>query len=130
LNLLPNVCFYGSSFDEVENAKLIYASDLCVAPGEIGLTAMHSLVYGTPVVTHGDFSKQMPEYEAVVSGRSGLFFREGDLLDLTDKINCWLDAGKCRDEVRTDCREIILKKYNPSYQREVIEKAIAGHSYD
>lgn len=130
LNLLPNVCFYGPSFDEVENAKLIYRSDMCVAPGEVGLTAMHSLVYGTPVVTHGDFSKQGPEYEAVVSGRSGLFFREGDILDLTDKIGDWFDGGKCRDEVRADCREIILKKYNPSYQREVIEKAIGGHYCD
>ena len=43
--------FQGAVFDE-SNSELIYHSDLCVSPGNVGLTAIHSLTYGVPVATH------------------------------------------------------------------------------
>ena len=36
--------FYGSSYESSITSQLIYHSDLCVSPGNIGLTAIHSLV--------------------------------------------------------------------------------------
>lgn len=38
-----NVWFYGSCYDEQTNAELIYNADMCVAPGNVGLTAIHAM---------------------------------------------------------------------------------------
>lgn len=72
-NLANNIWFYGACYDEIKNAALIYNADLCVSPGNVGLTAMHSMVFGTPVITHNDFKWQMPEFEAIEPGKTGDF---------------------------------------------------------
>lgn len=57
--------FHGAVFEEIKIAELIYHSDLCVSPGNVGLTAIHSMSYGVPVATHDNFNNQMPEAEAI-----------------------------------------------------------------
>ncbi len=57
-----------------------------VYPGSIGLSILHSLAYGLPVITHGNADRQMPEFEAMEDGKNGLCFKEGDVEDLADKI--------------------------------------------
>lgn len=119
-----NVHFSGACFDDEVTAKFLYHADLCVAPGEIGLTAMHAMVYGTPVITHGDASQQMPEFEAIDPGVSGLFFEPDNKCSLANSIQKWLNQHKDRERVREACREIILLKYNPEVQRDLIDAAV------
>ena len=71
---IERVWFYGACYDEKELSCLIYNADLCVSPGNIGLTAIHSMSYGTPVLTHNNFPYQMPEFEAIEDGITGTFF--------------------------------------------------------
>ena len=52
----------------------------------VGLTAIHSLSFGTPVLTHNNFDNQMPEVQAINEGENGGFFIENDLEDLIKKI--------------------------------------------
>jgi glycosyltransferase involved in cell wall biosynthesis len=122
------VVFYGACHSEDELAPLISAADLCVSPGEVGLTAMHSLVYGTPVVTHDNPEKQMPEFEAIIDGRSGKFYPEGSVTGLAETIKAWLElaAQRGRDTIRDDCQEVIDKYYNPHVQIETINAAVTG----
>lgn len=122
------VQFYGACHDEETLSDLIYAADVCVAPGNVGLTAMHSLVYGTPVITHDEKSWQMPEFEAIVPGVSGDFFIRGNVEDLSLKICEWLEfTSAARDAVRAACCEVIDQKYNPEYQAKVIVSLIRGN---
>ena len=81
LELSNNVWFYGACYDEYKNAELIYNADLCVAPGNVGLTAMHTMVFGTPILTHNDFKWQMPEFEAIVLNETGAFFEKDNVND-------------------------------------------------
>ena len=67
---------YGETFDEAEISKLLNHADLCVSPGNVGLTAMHALAYGVPVATHNDFKNQMPEFEAITPGKTGFSLRK------------------------------------------------------
>ena len=122
--------FYGESFDELANARLIYAADICVAPGEVGLTAMHALVYGTPVITHNAFAQQMPEFEAIVPNFSGAFFEHDSVADLVVCISKWLDGSDSRMEIRKRCRSIIHRYFNTESQREVIDAAVCGNAAD
>ncbi len=124
LGISERVVFYGSCFSEDALGLLISLSDLCVSPGEVGLTAMHSLVYGTPVITHNDPSKQGPEYEAIEDGVTGSFFNIGCKYDLADKIQTWLSTKTDKEQIKKDCMKVIDDKYNPNYQKYVIDAAV------
>lgn len=125
-NLENNIWFYGASYKEEEIGNLIYNSDICISPGNVGLTAMHSLAYGTPVITHSNFTTQMPEFEAIKEGVSGLFFKEDSVESLASKIMelSTIIQAKGKDQIRKDCRKVILEKYNPNYQLNVIKQIL------
>lgn len=123
LGISQQVWFYGACYDEKTNAELIYNADLCVAPGNIGLTAIHCLMFGTPCLTHDNFAYQMPEFEAIKPHFTGCFFKHNDLQDLTNKIETWFTInGGHRDFVRQSCYNEIDNNWNPDYQIDVIDK--------
>lgn len=122
LSLDDSVWFYGSCYDEAINAELIYNADLCVAPGNVGLTAMHVMVFGTPVATHDDFKWQMPEFEAIQEGKTGIFFRRNDAHSIAISINRWFNQQKDREEIRQHCFHEIDTSWTPTFQLDVIRK--------
>lgn len=122
LNLNDSVWFYGPCYNEKEKSNLISNADLCVAPGNIGLTAMDTLMYGTPAITMDNFDYQMPEYEAIKEGITGTFFKENDVNDLGDKIEAWFEKGLDREIVRQNCYNEIDSNWNPQFQIEVFKK--------
>jgi len=127
LKLQNQVWFYGECYDEIKNAELIYNADLCVAPGNIGLTAMHVLMFGCPALTHDDFKWQMPEFEAIKPYKTGLFFKCNDVNDLADKIKEWFRVnGKQRDYIREQCYTEIDTQWTPQFQIDVLHKALEG----
>lgn len=63
--------FLGAIYDEGQLARYFIASTVVVSPGEVGLTAMHAMAYGRPVITHNDLNTQGPEVEAIVDGVTG-----------------------------------------------------------
>lgn len=117
-----SVYFYGACYDESKLARLILASDVTVAPGKVGLTAMHSLAYGVPVVTHHDADQQMPEWEAILDGWNGATFDRGSADSLADALIRAMTFP--RDVVRSRCFEVIDRFYNPNRQAEVIDSAV------
>lgn len=123
-NLKNAIWFFGESYDETEIGNLIYNADICVSPGNVGLTAMHSLVYGTPVVTHSDFPNQGPEFEAIEVNKTGMFFTENNVEDLSKVINDWLTLKRNREQIRKDCFNKIDSFFNPYYQITVLKNML------
>lgn len=125
LGLQDCVWFYGACYDEKELSSLIYNADLCVAPGNIGLSAMHSMVFGTPCITHSDFPYQMPEFEAIHPYKTGCFFKRNDVNDLAERIDEWFKINRdSREQVRKACMDEIDKEWNPYYQIEILKKGL------
>ena len=125
LNIQHQIWFYGPAYNEKELGELIYNADLCVSPGNVGLTAMHSLVYGTPVLTNDDFNNQMPEFEAIENDVTGTFFQSGNLKSLELKLTDWIIKNKNRrNKVRKSCFDKIDTKFNPYYQIRIMSKII------
>ncbi|MBR5455178.1 MAG: glycosyltransferase family 4 protein [Rikenellaceae bacterium] len=116
--------FVGPLYDEREIARYLYYADVCVSPGNVGLTGIHALSYGVPVITNDNFEVQMPEFEAVEQGSTGDFFKENDACSLADRIESWLRRNVDREQVRNQCYEVIDTKYNPAYQVEVVKKVL------
>jgi glycosyltransferase involved in cell wall biosynthesis len=116
-SLIDRIWFYGSCYEEQQIAPLIFNATLTVSPGNIGLTAIHSLVYGTPVITHSNYHKHGPEFEAITSGITGDYFEEDNCTDLSQKISIWIRRSKFeRDVIRRACYKIVDLYYNPDYQ--------------
>lgn len=121
---LDNVWFYGACYDEKQIAQLLYNADLCVSPGNVGLTAMHAMSFGCPVISHNNFPKQMPEFEAIEVGKTGAFFKENDIDSLAEAIRNWINTCNDRESVRKACYKVIDEKYNPHVQLETLRKTI------
>lgn len=125
LGLEDNVKFFGPCYDEDMIGKLLFNANVCVSPGNVGLTAIHSLVYGTPVITHNNFSEQMPEYEAISPGVTGDFFIQDSLIDLSSVIKKWIVLTPFeRELVRYEAYKIIDKFYNPRAQIKILKEVL------
>jgi len=126
LEIENNVWFYGACYDEEKNAELIYNAELCVSPGNVGLTAMHTMVYGTPVITHNDFSHQMPEFEAIHQGETGDFFEYGNVSSLTNHIEEWIKEKRDkRENVRQACYNEIDTSWTPQFQIDILKRHLS-----
>lgn len=123
--LTDNIWFYGACFDENANAELVYNADLCVAPGNIGLTAMHVMMFGCPAISHNSFKWQMPEFESIKPGETGDFFEYDNVEDLTRCISEWFRSKKdCREKVREACYKEIDDYWNPHYQLNLLKRVL------
>ena len=125
LGISNQVWFYGACYDEIQNAELIYNADMCVVPGDIGLTAIHAMTFGVPVVSHDHFPNQGPEFEVIKKGLTGDFFKHNDVQSLSDTIDKWFATHKNdRAEVRKKCYAEIDSQWTPQYQINVIKRVI------
>lgn len=125
LGLMERIWFYGGCYDEMINAEFIINADLCVSPGNVGLTAIHSLSLGCPVITHSSFEWQMPEFEAIKKDVTGDFFERDDVESLAQTISKWFDTHrKNREEVRLACYHEVDTQWNPYFQIDVIKNVI------
>lgn len=124
LNLKKNVWFYGECYNENTNAEIIFNSMVCVSPGNIGLTAIHSLTFGTPIITHNIFSKQMPEHEVIIEYETGSYFKINDVESLSEEVIKWIEIKKndCNNDISKFCYNMIDDKYNPNFQIKILEK--------
>ena len=117
------ICFYGPSYDENINSSFIMLSECCVSPGNVGLTAIHSLSLGTPVITHSNFFNQGPEVESVIQDQTGLFFEENNVVSLSEVIDDMI-VNKKKSSMESFCIEQVKKSWNPTNQASIFDKAI------
>jgi len=122
--------FEGACYDEARLAELIMASNVVASPGRVGLTVIHALTYGVPVVSHSDPSDQAPEWEAIVPGVSGGYFEPGSVEALADALDPWLARPMDDPATASACRSVVERFWNPGYQRWAIERAVLGRPAD
>ncbi len=121
-DLNKQVWLFGPCFDEKVIGELIFNANVCVSPGNVGLTSIHSLMYGTPVITHNNFCKQMPEFETITDGYNGSFFDENTIESLADKIKFWIiKTNQNRLDIRNNCYRVIDEKFNPNVQINILK---------
>lgn len=117
LGIEEQVWLYGPCYDERSLSELFFNASVCVSPGNVGLTAIHSLSYGCPVITHDNFANQMPEFEAIKPGVTGDFYQYEDEYSLAHTIKKWCNkTGAEREAIRNAAYEEIDRKWNVDYQ--------------
>jgi glycosyltransferase involved in cell wall biosynthesis len=79
LGLDDQVRFHGAMHDEAAIAAILRGCAAFCMPEACGLSIIHALAYGLPVIVNDDYRSNGPEYEAVVAGANGLTFPRGDV---------------------------------------------------
>lgn len=116
--------FLGETYDEEFIGTVIDAADLAVVPSYAGLTVVHALAFGTPVVLNDRLEEHGPEWEAVIEGKTGFFYRYGDVGDLSEKISQAIFPVRAKGRMSEACRAIVRDKYNPHRQVETFVRAV------
>ncbi|SCW94918.1 glycosyltransferase family 4 protein [Ancylobacter rudongensis] len=86
LRLDDRILWHGGMTDEGEIAAIANRCRLFVYPGGVGLSLLHAMAYGLPVVVHGERWQHMPEIAAFLSARCGLSFERDNPVALASVI--------------------------------------------
>jgi glycosyltransferase involved in cell wall biosynthesis len=124
--IINDLIFYGYCEDEETACRLLACGDVCVVPGEVGLTGMHAMGVGVPVVSHDNLNVQKPEFEAIVSGKTGAAFKCGDANDLAKTLQMLFSDKEALCEMRENCFKMMDTFFNPDYQSDVICNVVDG----
>lgn len=130
LEIEPAVHFLGAHYDEHFLGLVLSASDISVVPSGAGLSVIHAMAFGTPVIIHDRLDQHFPEWEAVQEGITGFFYKYDDVHDLSLKIEQALFPISCKVQMSAACQSIIRARYNPNRQVETIVnlvRRISGH---
>ena len=121
------VHFLGASFDEEYLGLVLGASDLCVIPSGAGLSIMHSMIFGTPVLIHDDVKNHFPEWEAVIEGETGFYYQYNNINNMAEKIESSLYPEPLKKAMQQNCIDMIKDKYNPFRQEEFFVSAVRSY---
>lgn len=111
LGVSSKIRWEGILLDQDQLAPWFLLSKAFVYPGAIGLSIFHSFSYGLPVITHGNKNNQMPEFAAMIEGKTGLLFKEGDWKCLQRAMGVILADDKNRTRMSTFCKEYVFANF-------------------
>lgn len=114
---------YGKSLEATFSSSSIF-----VFPGGIGLSVVHALSYGLPVITTNNFNFHSPEVELIEQDVNGDFFDDGDYYDLAMVIEKWIPrVQSSSDKIGLACRKSVVDlEYTPSKVSEKILRILAS----
>ncbi|GAA3867413.1 glycosyltransferase [Tessaracoccus defluvii] len=97
-----------------------------VLPERAGLSTIQSLLRGTPVVTAGDPSCQVPEFRAVRNGVTGFLYQRGDVASLAEAMeDCLALVEENRGAVAALCRQEAMENWSPEAHGRAILSVLA-----
>jgi glycosyltransferase involved in cell wall biosynthesis len=103
---------------------VLSACDLSVVPSWAGLSVMHAMGYGTPVLIHDCTAKQSPEWEAVQEGVTGFFYKYENVEHLAEKMEGAIFPSPSKPELSENCKAMIRDRYSPHVQAKAIVRAV------
>jgi glycosyltransferase involved in cell wall biosynthesis len=87
LGVADRLIFTGAIFEDERLAPWMLSARACVYPVNIGLSLMHAMGYGLPVITSDRIIDHGPEVGALRDGENGLFYQHGNVDDFASQ---WL----------------------------------------
>jgi glycosyltransferase involved in cell wall biosynthesis len=98
----------GPIYDEQTISLYMLSSQLFCYPANIGLSIMHAMGYGVPVITGDNISTHNPEIHVLRNGENGILFHHLDSNDLAEKISFALSSPGFLARMGRISRETVL----------------------
>ncbi|MCC7409007.1 MAG: glycosyltransferase family 4 protein [Phycisphaeraceae bacterium] len=124
MNLEPNVLFAGEIYGEDQLAPYFLSSDLFVYPRRIGLSLLHAMGYGLPIVTSDALDSSNPEVEALRDRDNAWLYPGEDPKDLADAVTHLLADEPLRRRLGESARRTVLEEFNIPRMADGMEQAI------
>jgi glycosyltransferase involved in cell wall biosynthesis len=100
----------GPMYNQHDLAPWFLSACCFVFPGAIGLSLLHAFFYALPVIvpdcTHN------PEIAAFSDGENGLFYKDGNVDDLRDKITTITDHQEYHKKLSAKALQVVENDYN------------------
>jgi glycosyltransferase involved in cell wall biosynthesis len=123
----PFAKFHGVIYDNEMIQKLCENSMLGAYGGDAGLSVIHYMALGLPVIVHSDFYKHMgPEPSYVINNVNGLLFIRNDILDLSKKILMLFHDPVLRNKLAQGALDTYRKNTSDSMGKKIIDILNSG----
>lgn len=125
LDFLPNVKFYGEIYDEERISYIVNKCAVFVYPGSVGLSLIHALSYGIPILVYSDINYHMPEISSSFEPNLpvGLFFNDKSVNTLSKHILRIMSSADLNIWSQ-NALKITKTKYNVSTMADVLLNVI------
>lgn len=120
------VRWIGVTRDQMVMAPWFLSAKAFVYPGAVGLSILHAMSYGLPVIVHGNAEHQMPEFEIMEDDKTGLCFDENDERSLADTIVRLLADEHKRMEMSRYSQKVAFEQYSMDQMIANFASAIEG----
>lgn len=105
-----NVFFRGEIYDEHSTGELLFASDVMIMPGCVGLSVNHAFCFDCPVITfetNNHIPAHGPEIEYIVHGKTGFVVKNKSVEDMAGAIYNYLNDELLQKEFKIHIRQMI-----------------------
>lgn len=116
--------FTGSIYDEAALAGWMTSADAFCYPANIGLSLLHALGYGLPVVTGDNLASHNPEIEALEDGKNGLLFKDGDVDSLAQTLTRVIEDKPLAAAMRAEAIRTVTERFTVPRMVDGMEAAV------
>jgi glycosyltransferase involved in cell wall biosynthesis len=109
-NLQNNVYFHKEIYDELKTGELLFASDMMIMPGCVGLSVNHAFCFDCPVITfatHNCVPAHGPEIEYIIQGKTGIVINNKSTEDMANAVYNYLKNEVLQQEFKSHIRNLI-----------------------
>lgn len=123
LGVMDSIRWLGALYEQEVMAPWFLSAKVFVYPGYIGLSIMHAMGYGLPVITHHNMANQSPEVAALRDGENGMLYQENSRKDLSDKMGYLLRNDDLRNAM---CARALLTATEEFTMGEMVRRFVVA----
>ena len=105
------VFFHGEIYDEHRTGQLLFASDIMIMPGCVGLSVNHAFCFDCPVVTfeanENHFPAHGPEIEYIIDRKTGFIVENDNIEAMASTVEQYFNNPVLRAEMKVEIRNMI-----------------------
>jgi glycosyltransferase involved in cell wall biosynthesis len=107
------VTFHGWIHDEQKTGELLYASDMMIMPGNVGLAVNHAFMYDCPVVTFLQTEMSPPEIEYIEDYNTGFKIPDFSIEKMAETIQMYLENPTLQSTIKNSIRAKMDNELTP-----------------
>jgi glycosyltransferase involved in cell wall biosynthesis len=119
-----SVIFSEGIYDERRLAAWFLSADVFCYPQNVGLSLIHALWYGLPVVTSDNLASQNPEVVALEHGVNGLLYEHGNVASLASAIRQIVMDKSLAESMSAAARSVVENRFTIAKMVDGLEAAI------
>ncbi len=112
LGIADRIIWNEPTTDEAEIAKVANRCRFFLYPGNVGLSIVHGLAYGLPIVVHDDPMEHMPEIAALEPDINGRVFKRHDAASLAQTLDALGQDEETLSRLSSGAVSSIEKSFN------------------